>query len=469
MAEASRVGRRRFLKYIGAGAVAAGGAAAAYYLGNTRVDRGPEVTVATVTQAATTVDYPPYADFRYKPYFLNPTDQQTIEFTNMSYDLGGDPLTHTWLVDNREVSHERDYSTKLPVGEHVVDLQVSDGRQTRVNSATVTVEPDQIYPEKPLHIRHKGMRMMVGWKGMSPIPIDITKEKLDIIHDELGCDAVIIFGNTEFEDNLIEAGRLAIQKAFDRIYVAPLYLDLPIDETVENIGGFAKKVKVLREASDSVVFMVGHEFTFDAHGIVPGETHPDRLRYPIEHPNWVRNAYWKTLRSILPDAFRRIIALCRENYGHQIAYAATIDEAAYIVPWSDPIFESVSSDAYVWDKAGWTEDWIVKHLSELKKFGKPVNSTEWGCLTYKGASQEWGFTDEDFANYQYDEDEQANYIAQYCNVLNTARISGAFCNQLDDERLKGYGLYKATSPPYFGPGSSRKKAFYMYKSYQRSS
>jgi hypothetical protein len=156
------------------------------------------------------------------------------------------------------------------------------------------------------------------------------------------------------------------------------------------------------------------------------------------------------------------------KYGYQIAYAATMDEASYIVPWSDPIFESVSSDAYIWEKIGWTENWIVNHLSELKKFRKPVNSTEWGCMTYKRASQEWYHdAPEDLAKYPYDEDEQAKYIAQYCNMLNRARISGAFYTQIDDERLIGYGLYKATSPPNFGPGSSRKKGFYMYKSYQR--
>jgi hypothetical protein len=468
MTQASKLGRRRFLKYVGASAVAAGGAAAAYYLRNAPLDREPEVTVTNVTEAATSVDYPPYADFKWKPYYLNPTDQQTIQFTNMSYDLGGDPLTHTWLVDNKVASHERNYSIRLSVGEHVVDLQVSDGRQTRVNSATITVDPDQMYPTKQLRIKHKGMRMMVGWKGMSPIPIDITEEKLDIIHNELGCNAVLIFGNMEFEDDLIEAGRLAIRKGFDRIYIAPLYLDLPIDETIENIGRFAKKVKALRQASDSVMFMIGHEFTFDAYGTIPGDTHPERLRFPLDHPEWIRNNYWKTLRSVLPDAFRRIIVLCRENYGYQIAYAATMDEAADIVPWSDPIFESVSSDAYIWDKAGWTEDYIINHLNKLKMYRKPVNSTEWGCLTYKGASQEWGFTEEDFAKYPYDEDEQANYIKRYCNMLNKARIDGAFCAQLDDERLRGYGLYKATSPGQFGAGSSRKKGFYMYKSYERS-
>jgi hypothetical protein len=462
--EASKVDRRRFLKYVGAGAIAAGGATAAYYLYNRSLGRNPEATIATTTQTSRKVNHPPVASFTRKPFYLNPTDQQAIQFTSTCYDADNDPLQYAWYVDGEQRSVEKNYSTKLSAAEHAVELRVSDGMVGNSAQQKVTVEADQIYPAKQLHINYKGMRMMVGWKGMPRTPMDITEEKLDIIHNELGCNAVIIFGNTEFEDDLIEAGRVAIGKGFDRIYIAPMYLDLPVDETVENIGKFARKVKTLREMSDSIVFMVGHEFTMDAYGIVPGETYAERSGFPYEHPEWMRSTYWKMLNSVLPHAFKRIIALCRENYGYQIAYAATIDEAESIVPWSDPIFESVGSDAYIWDKIGLTGNWVVNHLSGLKRFGKPVNSTEWGCLTYKGAIQGgWeGFWLSDTELPAYDEDEQARYIAQYCGVLNRARISGAFYTQMDDERLKGYGLYKV------GYGSaSRKKGFYMYKSYQR--
>jgi hypothetical protein len=388
--------------------------------------------------STSTINHPPVASFKYRPYYLNPTDQQTIQFTSNCYDADNDPLTYAWYVDDDHVSEQKDYSTRLSAGDHVVQLDVSDGFTQDSVQQTATVEPDQIYPKKPLHINYKGMRMMVGWKGMNPIPIDVTDEKLDIIHNELVCNAVLIFGNTEFEDDLIEAGRLAIRKGFDRIYITPMYLDVPLDETVENIGKFSEKVKALRQLSDSIVFMVGHEFTFDSYGLVPGETYPERLAYPIDHPNWDTE-----VKRVLPSAFKRIIALCKDNYGYQITYAATIMECeSNLVPWSDPIFESVGTDAYVWDKVGWTQDWIVDHLARLKRYGKPVNSTEWGCLTYKGASQEWGFTDADLARYPYDEDEQANYVAQYGNMLNKAGISGAFYTQIDDERPKGYGLYR---------------------------
>jgi hypothetical protein len=470
LSRSSKVDRRRFLRYVGAGAIAVGAAGAGYYLHDTGLGRKAEVTIPTATVNPTTskFNHPPLADFSYKPHHLDPTDQQTVYFTNQSTDLDGDPLKYRWLVDNQPASTEKDYSAKLPVDQHEVDLEVSDPFSKSVAVENVTVEPDEIYPTKPLEIKHKGMRIFVGWKGMKSIPKDVTDEKLDIVRNELGCNAVYIYGNTEFEDDLIAAGKNAIGKGFDRIYIQPMYLDLPIDDTVEKIGEFAKKVKVLREMSAAIVFTVGHEFTYDSYGLVPGETYPERLLYPLDHPDFMEKAY-----AMLPDVFRRIIALCKDNYGYQITYDATIEEGDRIVPWSDPIFESVGTSAYIWDRAGWTESWIAERLARLRRFGKPVNFSEWGCLTYRGAAAE--FIGVNMASSPYDEDEQANYIMRYCSMLNKLNsydrnnVNGAFYNQLDDERFKGYGLYKATEPPNFGPGSSRKKGFYMYKSYQRAS
>ena len=454
--------RRRFLKYAGASAAVVGASALGLdYVLSPRPGPPNQSTVTLNPMRRTSnQNHPPVADFKYKPYYLNPTDQQTVQFTNLSTDLDGDPLMYRWLVDNQPVSSEKDYSAKLPVGQHVVELEASDPQIKAATTQAVTVEPDQIYPTKQLHIGYKGMRMMVGWKGMSRTPTEVTDEKLEVIRNELGCNAVTIFGNTEFEDDLIEAGRLAIQKEFDRIYLTPMYLDLSIDETVERIGEFAPKVKSLREVSETIVFMVGHEFGLDSSSFVPGDTYEERSLNA-----WSGQFDYKKAKAILPGVFKRIVSLCNRNYGYQITYAAIPWEADNVVPWSDPIFESVGSDAYIWDKVGWTESWVINHLSGLKLFRKPVNSTEWGCMTYKNASNDWQVAVE---KYPYDENEQANYIARYCNMLNKAKINGAIYTQIDDERLGGYGLYKATSPPYFGPNSSRKKGFYMYKSYQRS-
>ena len=128
MPEAPHLDRRRFLKYVAAGTVAVAGAASAYHLYDRELGRNPEVTIPTVTETefplSTRANHPPVARFKCKPYYLDPTDQQTIQFTNLSVDPDGDPLTYQWLVDNLPVSTEKDYSAKLPVGQHEVDLEV---------------------------------------------------------------------------------------------------------------------------------------------------------------------------------------------------------------------------------------------------------------------------------------------------------------------------------------------------------
>jgi hypothetical protein len=455
----SKVDRRRILEYLGAGAIAAGVMAAAYYLRNTPVGREPEVTVPAVTEAPTTVDYPPYADFKWKPYYLNPTDQQTIQFTNTSYDLGGDPLTNTWLIDNKEVSHERDYSTKLPVGEHVVDLQVSDRKQTRVNSTTITVEPDEIYTAIPLHLKHKGISYFAGpvppdWAGAPNPDRDEMDEQLDTIRNELGCNAVIISAGGDYEDRLIECGHVAIEKGFQRIHIQPRYMGASPDETVERIGKFAPKVRELRQVSGAVVYSLGHEFGLET-AIIRGDSWLERLEnFMKQNQNDMER-----IRTTLRKMFKDILAICRKNYGYTLSYAAIAYPEADVVPWEDSAFESVGVDAILEEGLGNAETWVLNLFSHLKKYDKPIQSMEAGCMTFTGAGRVAGtaplHTQE---SLQYDEDEQANWIKRYCDLLNRARIDGYFYTQYNDNWDKGYGLYN---------GKKRKKGFYMYKSYQR--
>lgn len=456
--------RRKFLKYAGASATVVGASALGLdYVLNSRRRAVTNSTIAlSETTSTTKTNHPPVANFRRKPLHLNPTDQQTIQFMNNCYDADNDPLQYVWSVDGEVKSTERDYSTELTSGEHTVQLNVSDGIAQDNVQQTATVEPDQIYPTKPLHIRYKGMRMSVGWKGnYDHVPIDAQDEKLDVIRNELGCNAVIIFGYADFEDDLIQVGRLAMEKGFDRIYLTPMYLDFSIEDTVERIGQFASKVRTLREISDSIVFMVGHEFSLDSSSFVPGTTYDER-----EQNAWNGQFDWRKALSVMPGAFRKIISLCKQNYGYPVAYAATTWEADNAVPWEDPMFESIGTDAYIWNKVGGTEQYVMNEIQNLsQKYRKQVMVTEWGCCTFKNASEDWQA--EPGPNYPYDEDEQANYIRQYCNMLNRSVATGCFYTQVDDERPKGYGLYLAATNP-FGPGSSRKKGFYMYKSYQRA-
>jgi hypothetical protein len=216
-----------------------------------------------------------------KPRHILPTPQYTVKLSPNAVDDDNDPLSFAWFVDGEELSHEYSYSTKLTEGDHEIDFSASDGKASAFSKNTLTVEPDQIYPTRPLHIKHKGVCYCAGqvapeW-GDNPNPSgEEMDEQLETIHDELGCNAIVIFAGGDHEDSLIECGRLAIEKGFDRVYVGPEYMALSPDETVERLGRLAPRVKELRETSESIVFLVGHEFGLET-AIVSGSTWFDRI------------------------------------------------------------------------------------------------------------------------------------------------------------------------------------------------
>ena len=450
--------RRRFLKYAGAGAVALGGAATAYYLCGAGLRRAIEARILGKNR-------PPVADFIRRPFFLNPTDQQTIEFTNTSYDADNDPLRCDWYVDGQPASTQRDFSVRLPVGEHLVEMRVSDGFAVRSHTQSMAVDPDQIYPTRPLHLGYKGITYFAGpvppdWLGI-PNPTHIAMdEQLDAIRNELGCNAIIISGGEDYEDKLIECGRMAIEKGFERIHIQPRYMGASPGEMVEKIGRFAPEVRNLRASSESVIYCIGHEFSNEA-TILPGDTWIERFAYPLEHSDWA-----KRVEAALPKMFRDIIAVCEESYGYGISYAAILVVEADLVPWENPVFESVGVDAMIQEKYGWTEDWIVDQLTRFKqKYHKPVVCMEAGCETFTGSSEVAGTSPLLLAQERrYDEDEQANWLRRECDTLNRARIDGYFYTQYNDPPgwETGYGLYNPDT-------RKRKKGFYMYKSYEVTS
>jgi hypothetical protein len=385
-----------------------------------------------------------------------------IQFTNLSTDSDNDPLTYRWLVDNQLASEQKDYSARLPVGQHLVELEASDRVAKSTVAQAVTVEPDQIYPTKPLHLRHKGFTYFAGpvppaWPSLPRPTDDEMDEQLDTMRNELGCNAIIISGGEDYEDRLIECGRMAIQKGFERIHIQPRYMDAAPSETVEKVGRFATEVRSLREVSESVVYCVGHEFSNET-AILPGDTWIERFTYLVEKPDWP-----KKVEATLPKMFRDLIAVCKQNYGYAISYAAIGFAEADMVPWENPVFDSVGVDVAVQDKYGCTEDWVVNLLSGLKKYRKPVNCMEAGCPTFTGAGKTAGTAPTQFQDtLQYDEDEQANWIRRECSALDRARIDGYFYTIYNDNWDMGYGVYNPQT-------RKRKKGFYMYKSYQRTS
>jgi hypothetical protein len=99
--------RRRFLKYAGVTGAVVGASARGldYVLGPRLGPLSQHTTGLSETTSASKINHPPVASFKRKPWYLNPTDQQTTQFTNFSTDPDGHPMTYRWLVDNQPVLH----------------------------------------------------------------------------------------------------------------------------------------------------------------------------------------------------------------------------------------------------------------------------------------------------------------------------------------------------------------------------
>lgn len=419
--------------------------------------------ISNQTTSASKTNHPPVAQFDYRPKYLNPTDQQRVQFTNLSTDLDNDPLKYAWFVDDQLVSENKDYSAKLPVGEHLIRLNVSDSQAGDVTEQTVTVEPDEIYPTKQLHAKYKGVNYLVGDPfahdplSHKPPTTEEVDEQLDTIHDELACNAIVLIAGDGTEDNLIEGCKTAAQKHFESICAQIRYTNNTLDEIAKKLTDFAPRIRKLREASESIVFEFGCEFTWSSKGIIPGNTYPERIQYASTHRDW-----WNMMEEALPGYFKRIIPIIKSNYGYPAAYSAQ-DNEVHLVPWSDPVFGSIDFEAYLADKWHEDETFMIQRLLDLQKFKKPVNLSEFGCRSANGAAYDAG-GDWD-PNKPLDENEQANYIERYCNMVNKANANKPLATsvhywQYYENWDKGFGLLSSD-------GTKRKKGFYIYKSYQR--
>jgi hypothetical protein len=452
--------RRRFLKYaVATGAVAGASALGLDYLLPMRP--APQ-TQANMTTTASKLNLPPIADFSVTPKYLNPTDQQAIQFTNLSYDPDGDPLKFTWLVDNQTMSHDKDFSTELAQGTHTVELVADDGHYQTPPSyyQSLTIEPDQIYLTKSLQMEFKGIDYAAGRVSpefvSTPASIpdhDKMDEQLGTIRNELGCNGVSIWAGAGYEDNLIDACQIALQKGFDRIYVLPKYMHFTVDEIAEKLESLAPRITALRETSDKIVWAIGNEYTYCVKGIIPGDTFNDQLAWISQH----HDDYIEAQQTNIPQVFEQILPIIAKSYDYPVAYNAEPNEID-LVPWSNPIFESVGWNAYLHPQWGEDETFFIHKFSQLSGFGKPLIVSEFGSSTYSGALTS------DFQGQPYDEDEQAGNLDRYCKMLNLANaagtlVNGAFLYIYNEEWDEGWGLYN---------GMKRKKGFYMYKSYQRS-
>jgi len=454
--------RRKFLTYAGAGVVAA--AAGIGYL--TRDYWSPTVPSSTTTSPTasppeTSTPKPLKATFDYSPkyrYILQDPNQ-TVEFKNLT-EYSGDKPAFEWRINNKSVSQEWDYSTKLEPGKHDVRLTARDGKTS--DGYTEDIEVDEYgpdYPERKLNVEIKGIGYLVGVPGwLDPIvPVSRMEEDLSVIRNELGCNGIRIEGS--YDEQILECGKIAIKKEFDYISLNPRYIDDGWDQYSTKIKNFAPKAEELRKESEAIILQPATEFCVDSAAVFKRVTYAERapnLGGDMKvNPNW-HNQFMSYLKEL--------IALCREHFHGRVTY----NEAWWeFVKWTELDVDIIGSNQ--WNDPLRTES-IEITLRRLMAVGKPVIASEFGSVSYEGACALGGYGWSKTGIYS--EDAQAACIEYYLETYNKVRPHGAFLVYFYDptnpwkSKEQTFSIMKPELSQTVHK-LSRKKAFYMYKSYKR--
>jgi hypothetical protein len=272
-----------------------------------------------------------------------------------------------------------------------------------------------------------------GVSSREPFDIEVVKRELQIIHDDLHCNAVRVTGGDV--QRLEIASALAVEAGLE-VWFSPFTCDLSYEQMLDLLAGCAERAERLRGQGAEVVFVTGAEISLMNNGFLPGDTIGDRMELLAD---------LQRLRELIPqiparvnDFLGKAVAAVRERFGGRITYASMPFEG---VDWRP--FDIISVDNYrsveVADRYREGIRALVAQGTQGKPVAKPVAITEFGSATYKGAADkgarggeiiEW---DKDAViplrldgAYIRDEDEQARYLRELLKIFTEEGVDSAF-------------------------------------------
>jgi hypothetical protein len=280
-------------------------------------------------------------------------------------------------------------------------------------------------------MRAKGISYDTGFinKGVSSrelFDIEVVKRELQIIHDDLHCNAVRISGG-DVQRLEIAAGLAA--EAVLEVWFSPFTCDLTDEEMLDLLADCAERAERLRRQGAEVVLVTGGEISLMNKGFLPGDTIGDRLELLAD---------MQRLGELIPQVPARVneflskaVAVVRERFSGRITYASIPFER---VDWT--LFDIVSVDNY---RSVEVAEWYREGIRALVAQGKPVAITEFGSATFKGAADKGGrggeiiVWDKDTViplgldgDYIRDEGEQARYVRELLEIFTEEGVDSAF-------------------------------------------
>jgi hypothetical protein len=264
-----------------------------------------------------------------------------------------------------------------------------------------------------------GTRYVAGHSSRPDWSLPLLRRHVASIRDELGCNAVTVFGSDV--DRVAAAAEEAAAAGLD-VWLQPRLPDAGPDEALQHLGGFAEAAERLRGADASVRLNVGCELSIFASGIIGGRgfaRRAGRLRWA-----------WPLLPVFdrrLDRLLGRLVACARERFGGELTYGAGSWET---VDWSR--FDAVGLNHY---RDASNRRRYEATLRAAARHGKPVLVTEFGCCSYPGADDRgaegdgvvrWSVPPIVKGHHPRDESVQARELVELIDVFAAAGVSGAF-------------------------------------------
>lgn len=282
-------------------------------------------------------------------------------------------------------------------------------------------------------MRAKGMTYDTGFVRNGEISREhfdpeVVRRELEIIRDDLYCNAVqVIGGDTE---RLELAASYAAELGLE-VWLSPYPLELTPGEILALFAGCAERAKRLRTRGAEVVLVTGVELSIMNKGFLPGDTTGERLSLLLSQQADARRERLRQVSARINSFLREAVAVVRERFPGRITYAAIPFER---VDWS--LFDITSVELI---RSAEVAGQFREGVRNLVAAGKPVAITGFGAATYRGAGNRGARAmeileyDEDTGaparlngEYVRDEAGQAAYLREVLEIFEAEGVDSTF-------------------------------------------
>jgi hypothetical protein len=266
-----------------------------------------------------------------------------------------------------------------------------------------------------------------GVSTRDPFDSEVVRREMRVIHDDLHCNAVRITGGNA--DRLEIAAIHAASTGLE-VWFSPFTCDLTADELLDFLDDCAGRAERLSRQGAEVVFLTGAELSLFTRGFLPGDTLQERLDLLAARHRLREKLSQAPAR--INDFLGKAAVRAHDRFRGKISYASI--PSFERVDWTP--FDFIAVDAY---RSKELANQYRAGIRALVAQGKPVAITEFGCTTFRGASDKssrgWMIVEYENSrpvrlngDYIRDEAEQAIHLHELLDVFTTEGGVNAFVN-----------------------------------------